>query len=55
MVIDETVVAVLNVENNLPNAFVDDDQKLLETLATHAASALRRLREEDLLRESEER
>ena len=55
VVIDETVVAVLNVENNLPNAFVDDDQKLLETLATHAASALRRLKEEGLLRESEER
>jgi len=55
VVIDETVVAVLNVENNLPNAFVDNDQKLLETLATHAASALRRLKEEGLLRESEER
>ncbi len=55
VVIDETVVAVLNVENNLPNAFVDNDQKLLETLATHAASALRRLKDEALLRESEER
>jgi PAS domain S-box-containing protein len=49
VVIDRTVVAVLNVENSLPKAFVDNDQKLLETLATHAASALRRLNEQEVL------
>jgi len=40
---DGEVVAVLNVENRRPNAFTEEDQRLLETLAMHVASALSRL------------
>jgi len=46
---DDTVVAVLNVESNQLNAFTDKDQELLETLATHVASTLGRLRQVDAL------
>jgi len=46
---DDTVVAVLNVESNQLNAFTDEDQELLETLATHVASTLGRLRQVDAL------
>ena len=45
-------VAVLNIENTRVDAFTEDDQVLLETLATHVASAVSRLKEEEALRES---
>ena len=48
---DNTVVGVLNVESSEPNAFTDEDQELLETLGTHVASALERLRQVDALEE----
>ena len=66
VLLDNTVVGVLNVESSELNAFAEGDQELLETLATHVASALGRLRQVDALemlvdkrtgelRESEER
>jgi PAS domain S-box-containing protein len=45
-------VAVLNIENTRVDAFTEDDQMLLETLARHVASAISRLREKEALRES---
>jgi len=51
VLLDNTVVGVLNVESSEPNAFTDEDQELLETLATHVASALGRLRQVDTLEE----
>jgi len=52
---DEQAVAVLNVESEELSAFNESDRKLLETLAMHVASAIERLRHEELLKESEER
>jgi len=42
-------VAVLNVESSQPDAFTNEDQYLLETLAMHVASALERLKQVDTL------
>ena len=42
---DGEAVAVLNVESSRLNAFMDEDQELLETLATHVASTLGRLKQ----------
>jgi PAS domain S-box-containing protein len=53
--VDGEIVAVLNIENLNLNAFTKEDQRLLETLAQHVASALSRLREVEKLRASEER
>jgi len=50
----ETAV-VLNVESTKVNDFDGQDRKLLETLAIHVATSIERLRQEELLRESEER
>ena len=50
VIIDDKVVAVINVESNQLNAFSDEDQRLLETLAVHVASELRRLSREEALR-----
>ena len=46
---DDEAVAVLNVESSRLNAFTDEDQELLETLAMHIASALGRLKQVDTL------
>ncbi len=46
---DGEAVAVLNVESNRLNAFTDENQALLETLAMHVASALGRLKQVDTL------
>jgi PAS domain S-box-containing protein len=54
VIIDGTVVAVLNAENEAINAFSHADQKLLELLALRFASDLRRLQEETELRKSRE-
>jgi PAS domain S-box-containing protein len=60
VLVENETVAVLNVENTRVDAFTGEDQMLLETLATHVASALSRLEQKgDLeklvgaLRESE--
>jgi len=42
--IGDTVVALLNAESIELNAFTEQDQKLLETLASHVASAIQRIR-----------
>jgi two-component system sporulation sensor kinase A len=62
ILVDEGTAAVLNVENTEVDAFTEQDQILLETLAADVASALTRLEQrEDLenlvtaLRESESR
>lgn len=43
VIVDRKPVAVLNVESTRLNAFTDEDQRLLETLASHVASELKRL------------
>ena len=45
VLVDDVVVAVLNVENIAPDSYATEDQTLLETLALHVASSLRRLNE----------
>jgi signal transduction histidine kinase len=55
VIIENRVVAVLNVEKAQPNAFSERDQKLLETLASHVGSALNRLKQEEKLRQDSER
>jgi len=55
ILVDEEAVGALNVESTSLNAFTETDEKLLETLALHVASALKRLKNEGSLRESEER
>jgi len=52
VLVDNESAAILNVENTRVDAFGEDDQMLLETLATHVASAISRLREEEALRKS---
>ncbi|HUK50802.1 MAG TPA: PAS domain-containing protein, partial [Terriglobales bacterium] len=54
VIVEQNVVAVLNVENTKPNTITDDDQTLMETLATHVNSAITRLRHQvELQRYSE--
>jgi PAS domain S-box-containing protein len=50
VLIDAEVVAVLCVDSTRTDNFNDNDQRLLETLATHVGSALDRLRREAKLR-----
>jgi PAS domain S-box-containing protein len=45
VIVEGQTVAVLNVESSQLNAFNDEDQRLLETLAVHVGSALGRLRQ----------
>jgi len=49
VIVEGKTVAVLNVESSQLNAFNDEDQRLLETLAVHVGSALGRLRHEEEL------
>ena len=53
--LDGDVVAVLNVESTKANAYDHNDVTLIETLAIHVASTLRRFRNLKQLLESEER
>jgi PAS domain S-box-containing protein len=53
VIVGEDVAAVLNAERESPDAFTAEDQKLLETLASHVGSAMGRLEKADALRESE--
>jgi PAS domain S-box-containing protein len=50
VLVSNETAAILNVENTGINAFTEQDQRLLETLASHVASALNRLRQQDELR-----
>jgi PAS domain S-box-containing protein len=49
VVVDDRTSAVLNVESSKPNAITDSDQRLLEILTTHVASAIRRMKDEEAL------
>ena len=49
VIVEGKTVAILNVESSQLNAFNDEDQRLLETLAVHVGSALERLRHEEEL------
>lgn len=51
----ERLIGVLNVESKKLNAFSEEDERLLSTMAGQLASALERLRAEDLQRASEVR
>jgi len=53
--VGDEVVAVINIESNRIDAFTEDDQRLLEILAEHVASAIRGLREQAEQRRYEER
>ena len=50
VIVEGKTVALLNVESSQLNAFNDEDQRLLETLAGHVASELARLSREEALR-----
>ena len=49
VILDDATIAVLNVESAQLNAITDNDQTLLETLAIHVASDMRRLRDLEAL------
>jgi len=53
IILGKESIGVLNVESSKLGAFSRDDQQLLETLASHVASCLGRLRDERSLRASE--
>ena len=53
MKIGTTVVGVLNIESDKPNAFTEADEQLMNTAVGLVANALKRLRAEKALRESE--
>jgi PAS domain S-box-containing protein len=53
VILDGETAAVLNVESKRLNAFTEEDQRLLETLASHVASAVSRLQSQKSLRRSQ--
>ena len=55
ILLSNRVEAVLNLENEKPGAFSEDDLRLLETLAQHIGSALGRLQELEALKGSEQK
>jgi len=55
VLVNGEALAVLNVESLKVNAIRDSDQELLETLATHVAAAMERIRSLEALRQSETR
>ncbi len=46
LVVGDDVIAVINVESQAADAFNEQDQKVLETLAMHISSATKKLRGE---------
>ena len=52
--IGDSTVAVLNLENSKPDAYTLDDEKLVEILSENVASAISRLNQIEVIRESEE-
>ena len=55
ILLNNWVEAVINLENEKPGAFSEDDLRLLETLAQHIGSALGRLQELEALKNSEQK
>jgi len=55
VILEGQAVGVLNVESSQPDAFTDDDQRLVETLAGHVASCLGRVRGAQAREEAEKR
>ena len=55
IIVDNETVAVLNAESGAVDAFSETDQQLLEVLAFHVASEIKRLRVDLDLRKSEEK
>lgn len=55
VVVEGRGIAVLNAESPAIGEFDEDDRKLLELLALYASQAILRIRQVDLLRESEEK
>ena len=53
VIVDGEVEAVINIENEIVNAFTPQDRRLLEIFADHVASAMVRLREMERLKKSE--
>jgi len=51
VIADDEVLAVLNTESPNLNEFQEQDQELLETLASHVASAMARIRSKDAVKE----
>jgi PAS domain S-box-containing protein len=49
VIMDDKAEAVINVESPKPGAFTEDDMKLVETLGTHASSAISRVRRVETL------
>ncbi len=55
VLLGDEVIAVINLESLESNVFTENDQALVETIAQHVASAISRLSQLVLLRESEEK
>ena len=55
VIVDRETVAVLNAENTTVAAFSETDEQLLEILAFHVASEIKRLADDQEIRKSEER
>ncbi len=53
IIVDDHAVAVLNAESDKVNAFSEQDQRLLEILSNHVASAIHRIRSREELTDSE--
>lgn len=53
VILDEKVIAILNIGNYTTFSFTDDDKKLIETLAEHIASSINRINQTDQIKESE--
>jgi len=50
--VEDEVVATINLENVVVNAFTEEDQRLIELFAEHVASAISKIRNLERLRES---
>jgi len=55
IIVKNRIEGIINLENEEPNAFSEDDQRLLEILAQHIGSAMGRLDEIESLRNSEQK
>ena len=54
MSIDGRVIAVINLEKDSLNAFTEEDRRILEVLAEHVASAISRIEQLRVIRESKD-
>jgi PAS domain S-box-containing protein len=55
IIIDGSVMAVINLEDERPNLFTEENRKILELLAEHIASAFNRIEQMDAIKGSEEK